>query len=143
MQPTILLDFFRNSLELLKLPFWACMWLCSFFYYFIPLQAEQWSAPIHISISGQNASKPQIAVDPFGNAIAVWHRFDGRHSIVQAITYSIGSGLQFVSTSPITGIPSLFASATAKCSLLGSTTMTNPGGLRIARTPDKFLSNLI
>ncbi len=44
------------------------------------------STPIDISISGQNASVPQIAFDPFnsGKAVVVWYRFNGTNTIAQA-----------------------------------------------------------
>jgi hypothetical protein len=42
------------------------------------------SAPQTISDSGQDASEPQVAVDPAGNAVAVWSRFDGTVLRIQA-----------------------------------------------------------
>ena len=40
--------------------------------------------PDDVSVAGQNAEEPQVALDPAGNAIAVWSRFDGAKDIVQA-----------------------------------------------------------
>jgi hypothetical protein len=37
-----------------------------------------------VSATGQDASVPQVAVDPGGSAIAVWERFDGTYVRVQA-----------------------------------------------------------
>jgi len=36
-----------------------------------------WSAPVTLSGAGQDASSPQVAVDPNGNAVFVWQRYDG------------------------------------------------------------------
>jgi hypothetical protein len=56
-----------------------------------------WSAVQSISASGRSASSPQIALDPAGNAVAVWIRFDGASSKVQAAYRpaggSFGSGV--------------------------------------------------
>jgi hypothetical protein len=35
------------------------------------------SPPQTLSGAGQNASEPQVAVDPNGNAVATWGRSDG------------------------------------------------------------------
>lgn len=46
-----------------------------------------WSAPVNISSSGANADSPKIAMDDLGtigNAVAVWHRFNGTNFIVQS-----------------------------------------------------------
>ena len=43
-----------------------------------------WSAAQTLSDPGQNASSPQIAVDPSGNAVAVWTRNDGTNGRIQA-----------------------------------------------------------
>ncbi len=58
------------------------------------LPAIQISDPITLSSLGQNASCPQIAIDFFGNAIAVWHRFDGKHLVVQAAVREAGGKWQ-------------------------------------------------
>jgi hypothetical protein len=42
-----------------------------------------WSTPVNISDSGSGASSPQVAVDPSGNALAVWTRFDGTNGRIQ------------------------------------------------------------
>ncbi|MCI0381961.1 MAG: hypothetical protein L0207_02775 [Chlamydiae bacterium] len=47
-----------------------------------------WSTPVDLSAPGQNALEPQIAVNPAGNAIAIWTR----NSIIQAATKSFGDG---------------------------------------------------
>lgn len=43
-----------------------------------------WDATQTISDPGQDASSPQVAIDPSGNAIAVWSRFDGTNTRIQA-----------------------------------------------------------
>ncbi len=42
------------------------------------------SAPVNLSLPGQDAIQPQLAVDASGNKVVVWHRFDGTNTIVQA-----------------------------------------------------------
>lgn len=46
-----------------------------------------WQAAQDLSASGQNASEQQVALDAAGNALAVWQRFNGTNSIVQAAPY--------------------------------------------------------
>jgi hypothetical protein len=43
----------------------------------------RWSAAANLSAKGENAVAPDVAIDPAGEAVAVWHRFDGAHQIVQ------------------------------------------------------------
>ncbi|HEX3737348.1 MAG TPA: PKD domain-containing protein [Solirubrobacterales bacterium] len=49
-----------------------------------------WQAPVDLSESGENAYRPQIAVDGAGDAVAVWDRSDGVHTIVQAASRPAG-----------------------------------------------------
>jgi hypothetical protein len=53
-----------------------------------------WQAPVDISAVGQNASGPQVAVDPGGDAVAVWELYDGTNHIVQAATSPAGGSWQ-------------------------------------------------
>jgi hypothetical protein len=46
--------------------------------------AGPWSVPQNISDPGQSASGPAIAIDPSGNALAVWTRSDGLNGRIQA-----------------------------------------------------------
>lgn len=46
-----------------------------------------WRAPVDLSVAGQNAFNPQVAVDSAGNAVTVWDRSDGSNYIVQAAGY--------------------------------------------------------
>ena len=48
------------------------------------------AAPVSISVAGQNATDPQVAVNADGSAVAVWCLFDGSHYIVQAATRPVG-----------------------------------------------------
>lgn len=56
-----------------------------------------WSNPIDVSIPGLsipfNPQSPQIAIDPAGNAVAVWTRSDDWSTIVQAATLPFGSNV--------------------------------------------------
>ena len=47
---------------------------------------------LDLSESGENATNPQIAMDPDGNATAVWQRYDGANWIIQATRYDITTG---------------------------------------------------
>ena len=53
-----------------------------------------WSAPVDLSAPGEDADAPQVAVDPGGDATAVWTRFNGAetgsNSIVQAASRAPG-----------------------------------------------------
>jgi hypothetical protein len=48
-----------------------------------------WSTPTDLSADGRNATSPQIAIDSFGNAIAVWARSNGTNIIIQASTKTL------------------------------------------------------
>ena len=52
---------------------------------------EAWEKAATLSEAGQNASEPQVAVDPAGDATIVWRRFDGTHYIVQSAVRPAGS----------------------------------------------------
>ena len=49
-----------------------------------------WLPPDDLSAGGENAKEPQVAIDPAGNAVAVWSRFDGSHFIAQAAARAPG-----------------------------------------------------
>ena len=46
--------------------------------------------PANLSAGGQDAAGPQVAVDPAGDAVAVWSRFNGANQIVQAASRPAG-----------------------------------------------------
>lgn len=46
--------------------------------------AYDWGTPVNVSLEGQDAVVPQIAIDANGNAVAVWQRFDGNNWIIQS-----------------------------------------------------------
>ena len=52
------------------------------------------SAPNNLSLPGQDATLPQIAIDPMGNATVVWQRSDGSNQVVQASTKMYGGTWQ-------------------------------------------------
>jgi hypothetical protein len=53
-----------------------------------------WQTPVSLSEAGQNAEKPQVAVDAHGDAVAVWQRYDGSHPIVQGAIMPAGRSWQ-------------------------------------------------
>ncbi len=46
--------------------------------------ARAWSSPTNVSGPGLHVIRPRIAVDARGEAVAVWRRFDDKHSFIQA-----------------------------------------------------------
>ena len=52
-----------------------------------------WAAPHEFSIVGQTLSGPQIAVNPAGDAVAVWTRWAGANTVVQAARRPAGGDL--------------------------------------------------
>ncbi len=50
-----------------------------------------WSSPINVSASGSNADMPQVAVDPSGNAVAIWTKIIGGFAVVQGATLGFGN----------------------------------------------------
>lgn len=54
-----------------------------------------WQAPVNLSAAGHTAVSPQVAVDPQGNAVAVWHRFKSeRVLVVQCAVRAVGGSWQ-------------------------------------------------
>jgi hypothetical protein len=49
-----------------------------------------WQSPVDLSEAGENAFRPQVAVDGVGNPVAVWDRSDGVHTIIQAASRPAG-----------------------------------------------------
>jgi hypothetical protein len=43
--------------------------------------SEGWGVVSAVELSQQTSSKPRVAVDPMGNAIAVWRQFEGNYNI--------------------------------------------------------------
>lgn len=56
-----------------------------------PAGATRFDAPQELSVAGQNQD-PQVAVDQAGDAIAVWQRFDGTSTFVDAASLPAGAG---------------------------------------------------
>ncbi len=50
-----------------------------------------WTIPVNLSASGSEAANPAIAVDPFGNAVAIWTRLNGSNFVLQAASLPFGS----------------------------------------------------
>ena len=51
-----------------------------------------WSPAADLSATGRNATEPQVAVDGAGDAVAVWSRSNGAHTVIQASTGSVAGG---------------------------------------------------
>jgi hypothetical protein len=49
-----------------------------------PATGGGWQTPVTLSDTSQNASYPQVAINPQGEAIVVWERYNGSHNVVQA-----------------------------------------------------------
>ena len=49
-----------------------------------------WGAPVTLSASGQDAGPPTVAVEPGGDALAAWSRFDGADDRVQVAQRASG-----------------------------------------------------
>src|ERR1700733_1389193 len=45
---------------------------------------EPWGKPVTLSEAGEEASEPQVAMDPAGDAVVVWRQFNGSDYVVQA-----------------------------------------------------------
>jgi hypothetical protein len=53
-----------------------------------PTANSAWQAPVDLSAPGQVAWPPHVAIDPAGDAVAVWDRYNGANWIVQAAARS-------------------------------------------------------
>jgi hypothetical protein len=62
------------------------------------LAGAEWTAPVNLSASGQDAFGPQVAVDDTGDAVFTWTRFDGTNSRVEARARSAAGTLSSVQT---------------------------------------------
>ncbi len=51
-----------------------------------------WGSPQPIETNTGNAFFPQVAVDPAGNAVAIWHQYDGTRYNIWANRFVTGSG---------------------------------------------------
>ena len=51
-----------------------------------------WSKPVDIDTNQGNSSSPKIASDANGNALAVWHTFDGVHNKIKASYFTLLNG---------------------------------------------------
>jgi hypothetical protein len=70
-----------------------------------PARSGRWRPPVDLSAAGQNAGIAQIAVDPHGNAAAVWRRSNGVNMIVQAAGYDGAGPLLRALLIPLRGAP--------------------------------------
>jgi len=51
-----------------------------------------WLSPAKLSAPGENAERPQVAVDANGDAVSVWERFNGGSTVIEASSRPAGSG---------------------------------------------------
>jgi hypothetical protein len=51
-----------------------------------------WAPPVDLSQAGRDATEPQLAVDAAGDAVAVWARSNGAHTVIQAAARPAGGG---------------------------------------------------
>ncbi len=58
--------------------------------YSATLNSYFWTDPVSLSDSGQDSASPMVAVDPSGNAIAVWTRLNGTNFVLQTATLPFG-----------------------------------------------------
>ncbi|RYC13329.1 PKD domain-containing protein [Nocardioides zhouii] len=49
-----------------------------------------WSAPVDLTATNRSSDLPQVALDPAGNATAVWAGSNGTHTIIQSSTRPVG-----------------------------------------------------
>jgi hypothetical protein len=56
--------------------------------------AQDFSEPVNISVAGQSASSPHLAIDSNNNVFAIWYRSDGLNYIIQSST-SIDQGVSW------------------------------------------------
>ncbi len=56
------------------------------------MAAPAWLSSTNLSVSGQSATEPQLAIDGQGDVTAVWTRSDGTNTIAQAATRPAGLG---------------------------------------------------
>jgi PKD domain len=62
-----------------------------------------WQPAVALSAAGQSAREPQVALDPQGNAAAVWSRFDGTAYIAEAAGFDAAGPLLSSLAIPATG----------------------------------------
>ncbi len=58
-----------------------------------PAGSATFSAAVTLSVTGQPARDPQVAVGPDGATTITWHRFNGTNRIIQAATRPAGSAI--------------------------------------------------
>jgi PKD repeat protein len=57
-----------------------------------PAASGVWQAPVSLSSAGEEASEPQVAVDPRGQAIVVWETSDATNNSIEAAVGLASSG---------------------------------------------------
>jgi hypothetical protein len=62
-----------------------------------------WQTPDDLSTAGEDASQPHVAVDPLGDAVAVWERYNGSNWIIQGAVRPAGGAWQAADDLSATG----------------------------------------
>jgi hypothetical protein len=97
-----------------------------------------WSAPEDLSVAGeQDGFYPRVAIDPSGDAIAVWERQGLGEDIVRAATWSAGSGWSVPEDLSVAGVYSRaprIAMNTGGDAVAAWTVLSN-GGVKAAVRP--------
>ena len=102
--------------------------------------------PARASSSRAAVDRPERAIRPSATASATTRVSSAAERIASSlpgIGKSTSSGSQLVSSTAITGMPSLRASSTAMCSFLVSTIQTAAGTFCMSRRPPRVLVSLI
>jgi hypothetical protein len=60
----------------------------------VPGARAGWLAPVDISATGEHAGVPQVVLDAAGDATAVWERWNGQDTVVEAAYRPAGGGWQ-------------------------------------------------
>ena len=69
-----------------------------------PAASGSWQEPVNVSAEGEEGLEAQTAIDPQGNAVAVWERFDSPKRIVQGAGYDAAGPLLLGLSIPTSGI---------------------------------------
>ena len=86
------------------------------------LSGASWSAPVTLSLPGQSASLPKIALNDAGQAVAIWKRSNGSNDIIQASTMTWGESWSAPSNLSTAGqnsdLPSVAINAKGQCAAI-------------------------
>jgi Ca2+-binding RTX toxin-like protein len=69
----------------------------------LPAGSADWLGAQTLSVAGQHADDPQVAVDAAGNTVVLWKRSNGTDDVVQAADRLVGESWQGAQTVSVTG----------------------------------------